>query len=86
MDKSATPLSVEFLRGSGPSVTEPKLRVSTNPGPTRNIRGIEANTNVDHGETFTYSDVNPVTYAPGFVCDHFMVYDGDDDQGGMDAE
>lgn len=86
MDKSSTPLSEEFLRGAGPSVIEPKLRVSTNPGPTPNIRGIEANTNVDHGVPFTYSDVNPVTYAPGFVVDHYMTYDGDDDRGGMDAE
>jgi hypothetical protein len=75
MDKSATPISNDDLRGVGSSVIEPKLRSSTNPGPTSFLRGVEANTNVDKGKPFTYSDVNPVEYAPGFVCDPFKTHD-----------
>lgn len=75
MDKTATPLSDAFLRGVTETVTSPKLRVSTNPGPTSNIRGIEANTNRDKGKPFTYSGVNPVEYAPGFVSDAFKTHD-----------
>jgi hypothetical protein len=63
VDKTAKPVEAKYMRGEGESVVDPKLRTPGNPGPTRDLRGVEANTNVDKGKPYTTSDITEIQYG-----------------------
>ena len=65
MDKTAKPLPMNDMRGTNQELsTGMSPQGFTNPGPTRNLRGVESNTARGVKEKVQIMDVTDIMYGP----------------------
>ena len=70
MDKVAKPIDMKFMRGIVAHSINPVSAGYKNPGPTDNLRGVEANTARSKGTKFEVGHVDSLEYATATDVPH----------------